>query len=236
MTFKTLLTTSVFAGGISFLSGAVSFTEDFSAGGAPGSASNSGFFMDIANWGESDGVIGTGTAFREFIGGTATPGFAPVGGAGFTPGVSSAGFIYSLIGTRGADTTLNVSGVNYSRVFGTGGQQNTLIMQVYSLPATSSFTFAEFGNDIATAVGVNLVGAFTAAAPPANSGTALPFATSFDISGIGATDPIYLRFTSGAGTLPAYVDNIVATSVPEPSAFLLLGAGCLGAFVRRRRA
>lgn len=190
--------------------------------------------MDIAGWGESDGVIGTGTAFQDFIGGVATPSFTPVGGTGFTPGVNAAGFIYSPIGTRGSDTSLTVAGVNYSRVFGAVGQQSDLVLQVYSLPAATAFTFAEFGNDVATAAGANLVGSVTVPSPAANSGATVAFSEVFDISTIGANDPVYLRFTGVTG--PAYVDNISATSVPEPSAFLLLGAGCVGLFARRRRA
>lgn len=230
------LTTSLLVVGTSVSTAAVSFFDDFSTGQTVGSATSSGFFMDTQNWGESDGVIGTGTAFRDFLGGAATANFVPVGGTGFTPGVNSLGFFYRGVGTRGTDTSLTVSGVNYSRVLGTTGQQNSLLLQVYSLPATSTFSFAEFGNDVASALGVNLVGSLTVAAPAANSGATVPFSQDFDISSIGASDQIYLRFTAGATGLPAFFDNISAQSVPEPSSILLGSVGLLGLFARRRQA
>lgn len=227
---RTITTAATFATIQSSL-GAISFTENFDDK-VTGANLVSNFRGGISEWGES-----ANNNFNEFIGNNSSGGgpgnqFSPAGGSGATPGINS-GYLYTELGSLGTDFLLTISGDNYRR--GGNVQFGTLLLEVFSLPAGDSFTFAEFGNDIATAVGVSNVGSFSAANTAANNAST-PFSQTLDLSGVAGDARLFLRISRPIGTNgPAYVDNLsVVSSIPEPSVFglLLLGAG-FG--LRRRR-
>lgn len=209
------------------VSGALSVTsENFSPNGSDFAG---GFYHGVTGWGESSNTAN----FTDFVvtGGSAfdsAPDFTR------TAGLANAGYLYRELGTRDTFSALQIAGDNFWRD-NPQEQRDDLTVAVFSLPAANPFTFAESGNDIATALGVNPVGSFTSS-PPTARDTVAPFSFDFDVSALAADDRLFVRLSDGnpgAGNI-AYVDNLTFTLIPEPSSSAFLALGLLGLAARRR--
>jgi MYXO-CTERM domain-containing protein len=113
-------------------------------------------------------------------------------------------------------------------------QYNNLRFELFSLASTSTFAFAESGNDI-LGTGTSL-GSFDVNAST-TPGASVSFSQMIDVSAVAADARIFLRISNLNTQNPgqsAFVDNLSIVSVPEPSAALLGGLGML-ALLRRRR-
>lgn len=177
------------------------------------------------------GESGVNAGFTDFLIDGTTGGGA-FDDTDFTAGVRSAGgYIYREIGTV-SFTGVTIAGDNFWRDNGQS-QRNALTVALYSLPAADTFAFAESGNDIATAPGVNVVGSNSAAAPAARD-TVEAFSFDYDVSSLAAGDRLFVRIASDGGGL-GYVDNLTFTPIPEPSSVALIGLAFSALALRRRR-
>ncbi|WP_149753037.1 PEP-CTERM sorting domain-containing protein [Rubripirellula obstinata] len=229
--FCAILTTS--------LHGALVVTsENFNDPGAaePGGETNFGFEITIADWGESVNVNGTGGAFNDFLG----AGSSFTGLNGNAAGLSTAGYIYREIGTQDSFLSIGVSGISLTR---DNGQRNTIGVELFSLPASDPFAFAEVGNDIADEANAVSLGEFVSSDPANMIGATAPFSFSYDVSGVANGDRLFVRLRNtgliqgqNAPSL-GYVDNLAFTAVviPEPSSFLAIGLVGIASFTRRKR-
>ena len=201
-------------------SAAVSVTNgDFEA---PGTDIHALFPQGIPNWGEA-GVANNSFSDFLIIGGANSPGqgaYQDGQTAGISNHVGGSGYLYQEIGTPNGSSTINVSGVNFWRN-DASNQHGPLLVEMYWLPATHGFVFAEVGNDIA---GTGTLISSTTVADPTARNTTTSFSIDFDVSGLDADARLFVRFDAMPTTF-AYMDNVSVSAqfvdtdsdtVPDP--------------------
>ena len=186
--------------------------------------STGGFAQGIPGWGEwnnnsgfpefSDFLI-IGAAHGAYLDGQ-TAGIGRRVPYSYTPG-----YLYQEIGTSGGKPRIHVDGLNFWRN-DLSNQHGPLDVSLYWLPAGHGFSFAEVGNDIA-GVGT-LVSTFTAA-DPAGVNATTPFSFDYNVSSLASNARLFLRLRPGIDNRFAFVDNLSASAVPEPTGLALLGFG-----------
>jgi hypothetical protein len=134
------------------------------------------------------------------------------------------GYLYQEVGTADGQPTVQVTGVNFWRN-DNNNQHGPLEVAMYWLPSTDGFAFAELGNDI-QGVGT-LIGSFVVA-DPVSQNSIVPFNLAFDVSSLASDARLFLRFDAASTTNFAYVDNVAAEAVPEPSTLVLTALALLG--------
>lgn len=174
--------------------------------------SANGFAQGITGWGERNNNAGF-PAFSDFLI-IGSPHGAYLNGqtAGISNHVVDNGYLYQEIGTANGWPRVQVTGLNFWRN-DSSLQHGPLTVAMYWLPSTSGFSFSEVGNDIAGTG--NLIANYVVADPAMQNGI-VPFSLSFDVSTLANNARLFLRFDASA-TQFAYLDNIGAQVVPEPS-------------------
>ena len=214
------------------LAGVVVTNGDFEAPGT--NFSTGGFAQGITGWGERNNNSGF-PAFSDFlIIGDSTAHGAYLDGqtAGISNHVGDNGYLYQEVGTADGKPTVQVTGVNFWRN-DNSGQHGPLEVAMYWLPSADGFAFAELGNDI-RGVGT-LINSIVVSDPVAQN-SVVPFNLAFDVSSLSSDARLFLRFDAASSTNFAYVDNVTAQEVPEPTTFVLVALGSLTLLRRRHPA
>ena len=218
-----LLVTTIFLAQAADARADVSITNgNFEATGTD--FSSGGFAQGVSSWGEFDNGNGFPIFSDYLIIGASHGAYSNGQTAGIgrsVPYSYTQGYLYQEIGTSGGKPRIQVDGLNFWRN-DLSNQHGPLDVSLYWLPAGHAFAFAEVGNDIA-GVGT-LVSTFTAA-DPAGVNATTPFSFDFDVSSLASNARLFLRMRPGTNNRFAYVDNLSASAVPEPTGIAFLGFG-----------
>ena len=205
---------------------------------------NGNFSADVSQTNNVTGWYDRGTTGAWYESTWAGPNVSPNGTSvlGLSYMSSTTNWAYQSIGSKSAGDTSMTVGFDVGS-FTDAGVKRDLGVTISLYKSDGTFVPAD-NTDVAGASGITLVGSYSimsdgvsgAGLNPGQMVTGLTTG-AFDLTGVSATDVLYLRLVNYAGDTGepwVAVDNVTITAVPEPGAALLGGLGLL-ALLRRRR-